>query len=290
MSTGLILEGGGMRGIFTAGVIDSFIENGIVADEVFAVSAGACHACSYVTGQLGRGFSVATDYLDDPDYCSWRSWRRTGDFFGADFLYRKIPEELYPLDHEAFRRRGIRFRVSITNCETGEAEYPLIERVDYLGMQHVRASSSMPVLANMVELPPDWGIKGGRYLDGGLSDGIPVKQSVLEGNCKNIVVLTRPYGFRSRPNGGIVGAIIKRKYKKYPKIYEAYKTMSDRYNETFEYIEEKERAGELFVIRPEDDLDIGRIEKNLEKFRKAYEQGRALMDRLMPELLEFLDK
>ena len=187
--TGIIFEGGGLRGIFAAGVIDYLLDNNIIFKNVIGVSAGACHACSYVSGQRGRSYAVSTDYLDDKRYMSFDNLRKTGDLFGSDFIYHKIPEELYPLDNESFRKSGITFRAGVTNCVTGFPEYleikDLIEDVDI-----VRASSSLPLLANMVE------IDGSLYMDGGISDSVPVEASEELGLKKNVVVLTRPAGYR----------------------------------------------------------------------------------------------
>lgn len=177
MSNALILEGGGMRGIFAAGAIDYLLDQEIRFDNVIGVSAGACHGCSYVCGQRGRAYATATDYLDEKDYCSMRSLRKTGDLFGADFLYYKIPQELYPIDNEAFLKSGIKFQAVVTNCETGEPEYPVIKDM-FEDIEYVRASSSLPFLANMVE------IDGKLYMDGGISDSIPLAQSLRQGNEK----------------------------------------------------------------------------------------------------------
>ena len=189
VKTGIVFEGGGLRGIFAAGVIDYLLDNGIIIKDVIGVSAGACHACSYVSGQRGRSYAVSTDYLDDGRYMSVKNLTKTGDLFGSEFIYHKIPEELYPLDNEHFKSSGITFRAVVTNCLTGEAGYPvvrdLIKDVDI-----VRASSSLPLLAKMVE------IDGTPYMDGGISDSVPVKAMESFGCEKNIVVLTRPAGYR----------------------------------------------------------------------------------------------
>ena len=158
---GLVLEGGGMRGLFTAGVLDYFIDLGMEFQEVYGVSAGICNACSYLSKQRGRSLRVNTDYLEDPRYCSVESLIKTGDLFGADMLYRIIPDELDPYDYETFQKYPGKAYAVVTNCETGKAEYMRLRRMDK-DIQAVRASSSMPMVSRMVE------IEGQLYLDGGI--------------------------------------------------------------------------------------------------------------------------
>lgn len=281
MSKGLILEGGGMRGIFAAGVIDYLLDAQIGFDNVIGVSAGACHGCSFVSGQRGRAYATATDYLDNRDYCSLRNLRRTGDLFGSDFLFHKIPEELYPIDNEAFIKSGIRFQAVVTNCETGCAEYPVISDM-FRDAEWIRASSSLPFLANMVE------IEGGLYMDGGIADSIPLARSISQGNDKNVVVLTRPRGYRKKAPSPASLALMKMKYKAYPKMREAYAKRYETYNRTLEQTAEEERRGNAFVIAPMGPLDIGRTEKNPDKLRKAYQEGYLVAEALGEKVRDFL--
>ena len=281
MSTGIVFEGGGLRGIFAAGVIDYLLDKDIVFDHVIGVSAGACHACSYVTGQRSRSYIVSTDYLDDKRYMSKRNLLKTGDLFGADFIYHKIPEELYPLDNEHFKESGITFRAGVTNCLTGEAEYlqvkDLIEDVDI-----VRASSSLPLLARMVY------INGIPYMDGGIADSVPVRASESFGCEENVVVLTRPAGYRKEPEKLI--DIISVKYRKYPEMVEAMRHRAEVYNETMDYIDEGVRNGTIFRIAPMGALDIGRLEKDPAKLKKAYLEGYYVAEGLGEKLDKFLKK
>ncbi len=281
MSAGIVFEGGGLRGIFAAGVIDYLLDNDIIFDHVMGVSAGACHACSYVSGQRGRSYAVSTDYLNDKRYMSMDSLMKTGDLFGVDFIYHKIPEELYPLDNEYFIESGITFRAGVTNCLTGEAEYPevkdLIKDVDI-----VRASSSLPMLARMVE------INGTPYMDGGIADSVPVRASESFGCEKNVVVLTRPAGYRKEPEK--LTKVVALKYHKYPKMVEALSRRDDVYNETMDYIEEGVNKGTIFRIAPMGDLGIGRLEKDPVKLRKAYLEGYYITEGLSDKLKEFLAK
>lgn len=279
VNTGIIFEGGGLRGIFAAGVIDYLLDNGIIIKNVMGVSAGACHACSYVSGQRGRSYAVSTDYLDDKRYMSFQNLRKTGDLFGSEFIYHTIPEELYPLDNEHFKESGITFRAVVTNCVTGEAEYPevkdLIEDVDI-----VRASSSLPLFARMVDL------NGTPYMDGGISDSVPIKASERFGCEKNIVVLTRPAGYRKEPERML--PVIKAKYGKYPEMIKAMKFRDRVYNETMDYIDEGVENGTIFRIAPVKDLGIGRLEKDKNKLKLAYEEGYYVAEALGEKLKAFL--
>lgn len=280
MSRALILEGGGMRGIFAAGVVDFLLDNDIHFEHVMGVSAGACHGCSFVCGQRGRALATALDYLDLKEYCSFESLRKTGDMFGADFLYHKIPEELYPVDNAAFKASGIKFQAVVTNCETGQAEYPVIHDM-FEDVEYIRASSSLPFLANMVE------IDGGLYMDGGIADSVPLAQSLRQGNEKNVVVLTRPRGYQK--SASKLGALMRLKYRNYPQMIKAVKNRYKVYNETLKLIEAEEAAGRAFVIAPMGPLDIGRTEKNRAKLEKAYTEGYYVAEGLGEKLMAFLE-
>ena len=279
MKIGLVLEGGGMRGVFTAGVLDAFLEKDLNADLCIGVSAGACLACSYLCKQVGRGFSVMTDYLDDRDYCSLSSLSRTGDLFGADFLYHKIPEELYPIDNTAFLNGKTEFHVVVTNCTTGKPEYPqisdMLRDVDY-----VRASSSLPLLARTVDL------YGEKYLDGGVSDPIPVQKALDMGCDKTIVVLTQHRGFRKSPEKTM--PLIQCKYRNYPNLVRDMRVRHQVYNDTLDQIASLERQGEIFVIAPEEPLKIRRTEKNRDLLKNAYRNGKETALRLLPALRTYL--
>lgn len=276
---GLIIEGGGMRGIFAAGVLDYFLDKDIVFDNVIGVSAGACHACSYVCGQRGRAFATATDYMDRWEYCSLRSLRKTGNMFGAEFIYHKIPEELYPIDNEAFHQSGIRFQVGVTDCETGEPAYPEIKDM-FDDVDYILASGSLPFLAQMVE------IDGRKYMDGGISDSIPLAQSIRQGNGKNVVILTRPRSYTKTASR--IVPLLKLKYGRYPGLIRALQQRHQKYNETLELIRREEEAGRAFVIAPMGDLDIGRTERNMEKLKKAYQEGYYVTESLGKRLEAYL--
>ena len=279
--TGLVLEGGGLRGIFTAGVLDFFLEKNIEFDGCIGVSAGSCHACSYLSKQYKRAFNVSVDYLDDKRYCSMHSLITTGDLFGVDFVYGEIPDKLNPIDNEAFMKSRTRFQAVITNCHTGEAEYPDVKdfRTDTV---YIRASSSLPFLSKMVK------INGELYLDGGVSDSIPIKKSIENGNTKNIIIMTRDKKYRKKQSK--LGKISAIRYKKYPKFVELMNTRFSRYNEILEYIYELERQGKVFIIQPETPLNLGRIEKNKEKLTNVYNIGYKEAEKRYSAMMEYLAK
>ena len=279
--TGLVLEGGGLRGIFTAGVLDFFLEKNIEFDSCIGVSAGSCHACSYLSKQHKRAFNVSVDYLDDKRYCSMHSLITTGDLFGVDFVYGEIPDKLNPIDNETFMKSRTRFQAVITNCRTGEAEYPDVKdfRTDTV---YIRASSSLPFLSKMVK------INGELYLDGGVSDSIPIKKSIENGNTKNIIIMTRDKKYRKKQSK--LGKISAIRYKKYPKFVELMNTRFSRYNEILEYIYELERQGKVFIIQPETPLNLGRIEKNREKLTNVYNIGYKEAEKRYSAMMEYLAK
>lgn len=281
MKKGLVLEGGGLRGIFTAGVLDYFLEKNVEFNECIGVSAGACHACSYLAKQPKRAFNVSVDYLDNKKYASFYNLITTGDFFRVDFVYDEIPNKLAPIDNETFKKNNTKFQVVITNCETGEAEYPEVKDFDKDTIL-VRASSSLPFLSRKVV------IEGKEYLDGGVSDSIPIKKSLKNGNTKNVVIMTRDKNYRKTPSK--LGKIAKIVYKKYPKLVKAIENRYKNYNENVEYIYDLERKGEIFVIQPEVPLDLGRIEKNREKLEKVYQIGYDTAKKQYGNMMEYLMK
>ena len=276
---GLILEGGGMRGLYTAGVLDYFMDINLEFKEVYGVSAGACNACSYLSKQRGRSLRVNTEYLDDPRYCGLESLIRTGDLFGVDMLYDIIPNELDPYDYETFAEYPGKAYAVTTNCETGKAEYMELQDM-HRDILAVRASSSLPMVSRMVE------IQGYHYLDGGISDSIPVIQSMKNGNQKNVVVLTRDPSYRKEPSKTM--AAFRMRYSKYPNLIRQMEHRHIRYNRTLAFLKTGEEAGKIFVIQPQKPVEIARIEKNKEKLKELYEIGYEEARNLHGELMEFL--
>ena len=276
---GLVLEGGGMRGLYMVGVTDCLLAHGILLRDVYGVSAGACQGCNYLAGQIGRGERVWTNYLGDRNYCSVYSLIHTGDLFGAKMCYDTIPNVLEPYDYDAYRRNVGRFTVVVTNCLTGQAEYFCPEDLR-AGMEIVRASASLPLVSNMVM------IDGVPCLDGGVADAIPLAKSMADGHGKNVVVLTRQPGYRKEPDGAM--RLYELKYRRYPALIEALRTRHERYNAALDLIEAEEKAGRAFVFRPEVKPEVGRVEKDAAKLRALRKTGYDQAERMIGALEEFL--
>lgn len=260
----LILEGGGMRGLFTSGVLDYFLDKQIEFEKIYAVSAGTGNASNYLAKQRGRAYTINTKYRNDKHFASFYSLLTTGDYFGKEFQLKTLPEKLYPYDYETYEKSLTKFFAVATNCESGKAEYFQVKHLPE-DMDYIWASSSLPLLARLVD------INGKKYLDGGVSDSIPIIKSLKDGNRKNVLVLTREKEYRKEP--GKMIHIIEKKYKKYPNLVEAVKKRHIIYNRTLEFIDKHEKAGHIFVIRPQKKVEIGRLEKNKEKLSALYECG-----------------
>lgn len=280
MKKGLILEGGAMRGLFTAGVCDVFMENGIEFDGAVGVSAGAAFGCNLKSRQTGRALRYNLRFCRDKRYCSFRSLIKTGDLFGADFCYREIPQKLDVFDIETFSKNPMEFYVVCTDIETGKPFYKKCETGGEEDLSYIQASASMPLAARIVEAD------GKKLLDGGVSDSVPLKFFEELGYEKNVVILTQPSGYIKGKNKAL--PLLKRKYKAYPNLIETMKNRHIIYNETSEYINRKEAEGEVFVIRPPEALPVGRIEHNPEKLKSAYNIGRTEAEKRLGELLKFL--
>lgn len=264
VKAGLVLEGGGMRGVYTAGVLDFFIDNNLYFSDIYGVSAGACHMCSYISQQKERAYRVNVDYLQDKNYCSMYSLLTTGDLFGAEMCYDKIPNELDPYDYEAFGRyKGNAYAV-VTNIETGKAEYIRMEDM-HKDIIAIQASASLPLVSKNVY------INGVPYLDGGVADAIPIMKSLQDGNKKNVVIMTKEVGYRRKPSSNMTA--IRLRYRKYPELVKDMERRHIVYNKTLDFLEEHEKKGHIFVIRPKEDCGVGRIEKDKDKLRTLYQMG-----------------
>lgn len=272
--TGLVLEGGGMRGIYTAGVLDVFMEKNITFDGVIGVSAGAIHGASYVSGQHGRSLRYYKKYCCDRHFMSLWNLLRTGDMVDRKFCYYDLPKFLDPYDYEGFNRSGMEFYVTCSNVETGQAEYIRITDMDKQ-IEPFRASASLPYVSRLVRTD------GKKLLDGGCTDSIPVRAFMKMGFRRNVVVLTRHREYEKKPEHRIMADLF---YWRYPKFARALKRRHLVYNKTLRFIERAEAAGRAFVIRPECELPIGRSEHDPEKLQAVYDMGRrdaeACLDRL----------
>lgn len=282
MKKGLVLEGGGMRGMFTAGVMDVLMENGVKFDGAIGVSAGAAFGCNYKSGQIGRVIRYNTKYIRDKRYCGMRVWLKTGDIFSTDFCYGEIPLVHDVFDFDAYRKNPMDFYVVCTDIETGKSVYHKYEGYEDSGFDWIRASASLPFVSRIVE------IGGKKLLDGGMTDSIPVRYFQNIGYEKNIVVLTQPKGYVKKKSH--LKMLLNMKYKKYPKLIEAIENRYKMYNETLEYIEKQENSGKIFVIRPEEAIEVKRVEKDAEKLRRVYETGRLTASRCVGDIKKYLSE
>ncbi|TMU88335.1 patatin family protein [Bacillus sp. BHET2] len=277
--TGLVLEGGGMRGIYTAGALEYFLEQGIEFPYVIGVSAGACNAASYLSKQNGRNKKVNVDFIQDPKYLSWRNYWKTGELFGMDYVFDEIPNKLVPFDYKAFHSNSTEFVVGTTDCHSGNPVY--FSRNDYGEdlLTIIRASSSLPFVAPMVEF-------GSRYLlDGGISDPVPIRKAEQDGYRKNVVILTRNRGYYKKPSR--FSFLVKRKYPQFPELHKTMMNRYLRYNQTIQEVEEKEKNGEVLIIQPQHPLKVSRIEKNPQKLDELYWQGYRDAELKMKHIVEW---
>lgn len=278
--TGLVLEGGAMRGLFTAGVLDVLMEEDVAFDGVMGVSAGAAFGCNFKSRQIGRVIRYNTRYARDWRYCSFRSLLLTGDLFGAKFCYRDLPNELDPFDNEAFNNNPMAFWVVCTDVETGKPIYRRVGRAGDECSDWIRASASMPLVSREVEM------EGRKYLDGGIADSIPLRAFEERGYERNVVILTQPEGFVKEPSSGM--GLMRMMLRRYPNMLETLSSRHISYNEAVAYVEQREKAGAALVIRPKVKLNIGRVEHDPEKMRAVYEMGREIGKEKLNEIKAFL--
>ncbi len=281
MKTGLVLEGGAMRGIYTAGVLDVLYENNIFTDGILGVSAGSIHACSFISGQPGRSIRYYMKYGNDWRFISFRSFFLTGDIVNEEFCYHTIPEELDPIDNETFEKnaRIIDFYAVASDLNTGGAIYLPVKSMMDGALDAVRASASMPLVSHIVKYD------GHNLLDGGVSDSIPLATSESMGYEKNIVVLTQPAGYQKKPTNM---TLAKHMYKDYPLFLKAMAERHINYNASLELASKREAEGSALIIQPSRDLCIGRMEHNLGKVKAQYELGRWDTLKKLDEIREFL--
>ncbi|HDR1188212.1 TPA: patatin family protein [Pasteurella multocida] len=280
MKVGLVLEGGGMRAMFTTGVLDVFLTENVQVDGIVAVSAGVLFGVNYPAKQYGRALRYNKKYLNDKRYMGWHSLLTTGNIVNKDFAFYELPFTLDPFDAETFRQSKIDFYATLTNVQTGEAEYVKLDDV-FNEMEVLRATSAMPFVSKMVE------INGQYYLDGGIADSIPLKKCQALGYDKIIVVLTRPLEYRKKPTPSWIFNLF---YRDYPHLVEKLKTRYQNYNDTVEEIIRLNNNKDIFVIRPSHHLPIGRIEKDVEKVQAMYDLGITDAKREMAALKAFLSR
>lgn len=282
MKVALVLEGGAMRGLYTAGVLDAFLDHNVKVDTILSVSAGALFGVNYVSKQRGRALNYNTKYLKYPMYMSFKSLIKTGNIVNKEFAYYVLPKRLDIFDQKKFSESNVQYYATVTNVDTAKAEYIKIDNV-FEQMEYLRASSAMPFLSEIIE------IDGKCYLDGGITDSIPVEKAKEMGFEKIIVVLTRPLEYRKKEtNNKLISKIVHSKYNE--KLSEVLLSRGKRYNNTIEKIIDFENKKEIFVIRPSKEIKVSRLEKDIEKIKKIYELGLHDATHLIQELLEYINK
>lgn len=278
--TGLVLEGGAMRGLFTAGVMDVMMEAGVEFDGIVGVSAGSSFGCNYKSRQPGRVIRYNIRFRNDPRYMGLRTFLRTGDLVGADFAYHVMPMELDVFDSATFESNPAEFWLVTTDVTTGEPVYYRMDRVTHESLEWLRASASMPVVTRPVRVDD-----GRLMLDGGISDSIPLEFFNSKGYRRNVVVLTQPRDYMKKPATMWPFRLFMRRY---PRIVEAMARRHEMYNAQLRYVADQVTAGNAFVIAPEKPLPIGRVETDYTKMKLVYENGRAAAAMALPALKNFL--
>lgn len=269
--TALVLEGGGLRGVFTCGVLDCFMDKGIRFPFTVGVSAGACNGLSYMSGQRGRAKASNIDLMDRYHYVGLKYLFTQGCIMDFRLLFEDFPEKIIPYDYDAYFSNPDRFVMVTTNCLTGQAEYLEEKNDSRRVMDIVRASSSLPFVTRISY------VDGIPMLDGGIADSIPVEYAVSQGYDRMVVVLTRNKGYRKK-EGALPGSRFF--YRKYPELQKSLAERNSVYNKTMDLIERLEEEGRIIVIRPEKPVQVGRMEKDTAKLRALYEEGYAVASKM----------
>jgi predicted patatin/cPLA2 family phospholipase len=279
---GLVLEGGGLRGIYTAGVLDTFLKHQLIFSYVIGVSAGTAYGASYVSKQIGRNREVNLRFTSDPRYLSFYNLLKTGNIFDSNFVYHEIPSKLIPFDFDAFYQSGIRFQIGVTDCATGKIEFRDGNKLSPGElMDTLAASSSLPFVSKMATLQKK------RYLDGGIADSIPIYQAFTDGNARAVVVLTRNKGYRKKPVR--YQWVVKIFYRRYPNLVNAILCRPSIYNQTLDELEKMQEEGKIFIIRPQQTITVSRIEKNTQKLMDLYETACIETEQILPALKNWLE-
>lgn len=280
MKKGLILEGGGLRSLFSEGVFDVMLERGISVDGIIGVSAGASFGCNYKSKQIGRALRYNSNFAYDPEYVGLRSLLTTGDIVNGEYAYHVIPTEYDLFDWDTWNSNPTEFYLVTTDVETAKPIYQKIVDFDYKGLEWLRASASMPIVSNPVE------IDGRKMLDGGITDSIPLEYFQSIGYEKNIVILTQPNGYLKKKTK--LGPLFRIFCRKYPKIAEAMEQRHLMYNKQLDYIREQKNQGKTLVISPDDIIPIGRLEMKPYKMKHVYDMGRRTGLAYIDQIQEFL--
>lgn len=280
MTAGLVLEGGGMRGLYTVGVLDVLMEHGVEFDHAVGVSAGAAFGVNIKSRQIGRAIRYNKRFCTDPRYASMRNLLRTGDLYSIDFAYREVPLKLDPFDTDALRANPMRFTAVCTDIESGEAIYHDIEHGDEEDLDWIRASASVPMLAKPVRL------EGRQLLDGGIANSIPVDWMTAQGYDRNVVILTQPAGYRKEPNR--LMPLLRVALRRYPKLVELLGNRHERYNAQLDEVARLEYEGRLFVIRPSESVAAPISVKDPEILERIYQVGRRDGEATVAELEAYM--
>ena len=280
MKIGLVLEGGAMRGLFTAGVLDVLMEHGISFDGLIGVSAGAAFGCNFKSRQIGRVLRYNLRFCRYWRYASWRSLFLTGDLFGAEFCYHTLPEKLDVFDAAEFARNPVEFHLVCTDIATGAPVYRRCDAADHAAMEWIRASSSMPLVSRPVE------IEGKKYLDGALSDSIPLEYFEKQGFGRNLVILTQPAGYVKRRSK--LEPLVSFLCRRYPKVVEGVRLRAERYNRQLDFVRDAKNSGRAFVIRPEAPLPIHRVSHAPDAIRRVHALGVEAAEKNLEAIQTFL--
>ena len=281
MRRGLILEGGAMRGLFTAGIIDVMMEHDVWPDGLIGVSAGAAFGCNMKSRQPGRAIRYNKRFAHDPRYSGLRSLLTTGNYFNAEFGYHIVPRQYDVFDDRAFEDNPMRFVCVCTDVETGQPVYKQLDRCTEDTYDWIRASASMPLCSKVVEL------EGLKLLDGGVSDSIPLEWAERQGYSRNVVILTQPLGYRKQRTR--LMPLMRIGLRKYPRMVEAMDQRFQMYNYELDYVAEAERLGRCLVIRPAQKIPIGHISHNPEQMERVYQMGRATGEEYIDRIIAFYE-
>lgn len=281
MKKGLVLEGGAMRGLWTAGITDIMMEHGIWPDGLIGVSAGAAFGCNIKSRQIGRAIRYNTRFAKDPRYSGWKSLLTSGDYFNAEFGYHVVPYEYDIFDTEAFEANPMPFTIVCTDVETGQPVYHVMDHVDNDELEWLRASASMPLVSKVVE------VDGWKLLDGGVGDSIPLEYFEKQGYKRNVVILTQPLGYRKKHLA--LMPLMRLALRKYPHFLKALDERHLMYNCQLDYVAEAERLGRCLVIRPDENIPIGHLSHDAQQMRHVYELGRAVGERYIEKIKEYYE-
>ena len=281
MKKGLVLEGGAMRGLYTAGIIDVMMEAGVEPDGIIGVSAGAAFGCNYKSRQIGRAIRYNMRFAKDPRYSGIRSLLTTGDYFNAQFDYHIVPKQYDIFDDDAFENNPMEFVVVCTDVLTGKPVYRSLTQANYDTYEWIRASASMPLASKVVEL------EGMKLLDGGVADSIPLEHFEKMGYERNVVILTQPDGYQKEHNR--LMPLMRVALRRYPEMIKAMDTRHLMYNRELEYVRQAEKEGRCLVIRPEEKIPIGHISHDPDQMRLVYDMGRELGKKRIHEIKAYYE-